>query len=91
MNNLQNIDHKYPLFVTLNPNSDIKKSDIFNSFIYEHPIFDTSAIKAQKELPKIQGINNIYFCGAYHANGFHEDGISSALRVVNLLDVKIPW
>lgn len=91
MNNLQNIDSQYPLFVTLNPNTDIKKSDIFDSFIYEHPIFDSAAIKAQKELPNIQGINNIYFCGAYHANGFHEDGISSALRVVKSLGVKIPW
>jgi len=91
MNNLQNIDKSFPLFVTLNPNSTIKNSDIFESIVYEHPIFDKSAIEMQKKVKQVQGINNIYICGAYLGNGFHEDGISSALNVVNMLGVKAPW
>ena len=91
MNNLQNIDKSFPLFVTLNPNALINKSDIFASYVYEHPTFDEVAIRAQKNSKQVQGIDDIYFCGAYVANGFHEDGIASALNVVNMLNIKAPW
>ncbi len=91
MNLLQNIDHNYPLFVTLNPGREIRSQDIFKSFEYHHPLFDQNAVKAQKNLPEIQGIDDIYFCGAYHNYGFHEDGLKSAIDVANLLNVKAPW
>ena len=91
MNNLQNIDHKYPLFVTLNPISDIDKQLIFGEYEYEHPIFDADAIKAQESLEKIQGKRNIWFCGAWAQYGFHEDGLKSALSVAKALGVKAPW
>ncbi len=91
MNNLQNIDKSFPLFVTLNPNQKINQSDIFADIVYEHPIFDKKAIIAQRNSKKAQGINNIYFCGAYMANGFHEDGINSGLYVSNILGSKAPW
>lgn len=91
MNNLQNIDGNYPLFVTLNPNIQINPQDIFASYQYEHPVFDEQAIIAQKQLNKIQGLENIYFCGAYQNFGFHEDGFNSALAVLNKLQVYLPW
>ncbi len=91
MNNLQNIDHSYPLFVTLNPNIEIDAKNIFAKFEYEHPIFDAKAVKAQARIDEIQGQDNIYFCGAYQSFGFHEDGISSALRVLNKMQIKAPW
>jgi predicted NAD/FAD-binding protein len=91
MNNLQNIDHSYPLFVTLNPNIEIDAKNIFAKFEYEHPIFDAKAIKAQARIDEIQGQDDIYFCGAYQSFGFHEDGISSALRVLNKMQIKAPW
>jgi hypothetical protein len=91
MNNLQNIDNSYPLFVTLNPNIEIKKSDIFAQFEYNHPIFDEKAVKAQSQIDQIQGIDNIYFCGAYQSYGFHEDGIASGIRLLNKMNIKTPW
>ncbi|MFZ9469471.1 MAG: NAD(P)/FAD-dependent oxidoreductase [Rickettsiales bacterium] len=91
MNNLQNIDHKYPLFVSLNPKQEIAKEDIFHQKIFEHPVFDSEAIKAQSRIQEIQGMSEIYFCGAYQSYGFHEDGISSALRILNQLYIKAPW
>lgn len=91
MNNLQNIDNSYPLFVTLNPNIEIKKSDIFAQFEYNHPIFDEKAVKAQSQVDQIQGIDNIYFCGAYQSYGFHEDGIASGIRLLNKMNIKTPW
>lgn len=91
MNNLQNIDNTHPLFVTLNPNSAINSKDIFAEFEYEHPIFDAKAVEAQKNFDEIQGVNNLYFCGAYQSFGFHEDGIASSIRVLNKMNIKTPW
>lgn len=91
MNNLQNIDHKYPLFVTLNPNQKIAQDKIFAQFNYEHPIFDSDAVAAQNRIESIQGLDRIYFCGAYQKYGFHEDGISSAIKVINKLGISAPW
>lgn len=91
MNNLQNIDHKYPLFVTLNPNQKIAEDKIFAKFNYEHPIFDSAAVAAQERIEQIQGTDQIYFCGAYQKYGFHEDGIASAIRAINKIGIKAPW
>lgn len=91
MNNLQGIDNKYPLFVTLNPNQEIAEQDIFAQYQYHHPIFDEKTIIAQQRFDEIQGLNNLYFCGAYRYFGFHEDGFNSALQVINKLEVKLPW
>ncbi|MBM3590721.1 MAG: hypothetical protein FJX30_05070 [Alphaproteobacteria bacterium] len=91
MNNLQNIDNSYPLFVTLNPNSAINPQDIFAKFEYEHPIFNAKAVEAQEHFNEIQGVDNLYFCGAYQSFGFHEDGLSSSIRVLNKMNIKTPW
>jgi predicted NAD/FAD-binding protein len=91
MNNLQNINQDLPLFVTLNPNQNIKDSDIFATINYQHPIFDAKALAMQQQIKKVQGQNNIYFCGAYQAYGFHEDGVLSALNLINQLNVYAPW
>ena len=82
MNSLQDIDKKYPIFVSLNPENYIDNDKVFNKHILEHPIFDMSARKAQKQMPSIQGINNSFFCGAYNKYGFHEDGVVSSIEVV---------
>ena len=58
---------------------------------YEHPMFNQLAIDAQKEIPFIQGIDNIYHCGAWTRYGFHEDGILSAVKVAELFDIQTPW
>ena len=91
MNNLQNIDHKFPLFVTLNPNQEIDSNKIFARFVYEHPVFDSTAVAAQERIPKIQGTDRLYFCGAYQKYGFHEDGISSALSAINKMGMRASW
>ena len=91
MNNLQNISDEFPLFVTLNPISKIKDELTFEKHNYTHPIFDMEAIEAQEKLPEIQGKRGVYFCGAYFRYGFHEDGLLSALNVVNQFGIKAKW
>ncbi|MBP7709463.1 MAG: FAD-dependent oxidoreductase [Rickettsiales bacterium] len=91
MNNLQAIEHKFPLFVTLNPIEEVDPAKVFGTFKYEHPIFDFDAIAAQEEIKTIQGKRNIWFAGAWLKYGFHEDGISSAIELANKFEVRAPW
>lgn len=85
MNSLQDIDKKYPIFVSLNPEEQIKEDKIFNKHILEHPLFDMTARNAQNLMPLIQGKNNSFFCGAYNKYGFHEDGVVSSIKAVEKL------
>jgi uncharacterized protein len=91
MNLLQNIDPAYPLFVTLNPHRPITAEHIFDEHVFEHPIYSPESVAAQKRLPEIQGRQNTWFCGAHWRNGFHEDGLASAVAVADAFHVEIPW
>jgi predicted NAD/FAD-binding protein len=92
MNLLQNIDKKFPIFVTLNPEEDsINKNLIFKEMSYEHPILDGNALKGQSKLETIQGQNNLWFAGAWTKYGFHEDGITSGLNIAEKLGSDSPW
>jgi predicted NAD/FAD-binding protein len=91
MNRLQSIDKNKPLFVTLNPNTKPKDELIFDQTTFEHPIYDGGMIAGQKAMQSIQGKNKVWFCGAYHHNGFHEDGLRSAVEVAQMMGVSLPW
>ncbi|WP_025900157.1 NAD(P)/FAD-dependent oxidoreductase [Sneathiella glossodoripedis] len=92
MNRLHRLDASKDYFVTLNPASPPAEGSVVRSFPYEHPLFDRDAIAAQQDLWKLQGQENMWFCGSYFGYGFHEDGIQSGLAVAELLgDLKRPW
>jgi predicted NAD/FAD-binding protein len=92
MNELQHLETKTNLFVTLNPTRNIHPKAIIKSFDYMHPVFDSNSIEAQKELWQLQGKNRTWFCGAYFGYGFHEDGIQSGLAVAEQLGGEArPW
>jgi len=91
MNRLQGIDRSFPLFVTLNPQSKVADSNIYDRHVFHHPVFDAPAISAQRDIAGMQGQNNTWFCGAYLRHGFHEDGLHSALKVVEQLGCAPAW
>jgi predicted NAD/FAD-binding protein len=91
MNLLQNIDNNYPLFVTLNPLHPIKPEHIFDEHEFEHPVYSMDALHAQQKITAIQGTRNTWFCGAHLRNGFHEDGLSSAVTVAEKMRATVPW
>ena len=91
MNMLQGLDPRSPLFVTLNPIVEPLPSLKIREFIYDHPMFDSAAVRAQGELWRIQGVRNTWFCGAYCGYGFHEDGLSAGLAVAEALGARRPW
>tara|TARA_R110002095_G_scaffold174155_4_gene151597 strand:+ start:910 stop:2208 length:1299 start_codon:yes stop_codon:yes gene_type:complete len=91
MNKLQGIDENKPLFISLNSVRLPEDHLIFDVFEYDHPQYDSSALAAQKMLDRIQGVNRTWFCGAWTGYGFHEDGLTSGLRVAEKLGGVIPW
>ena len=91
MNNLQELNCDSPIILTLNPGRMPQKDLIFDIHAFSHPIFDEKAIMAQKKISHIQGIDGIWFCGAYQHYGFHESGLLSAMNVAKAFGVEIPW
>jgi len=85
MNILQGIEAPETFCVTLNDTVSINPHKILGQFCYEHPVFSLEAMAAQARWSDINGVNKTWFCGAYWHNGFHEDGVVSALRVANAL------
>ena len=81
MNILQSLSSSKTFCVTLNQTDRINPKKIIKRITYHHPIFTTDSIQAQRRKKIINGENNSYFCGAYWRNGFHEDGVVSALEV----------
>ncbi|MCF4996963.1 FAD-dependent oxidoreductase [Pseudomonas syringae] len=81
MNILQGIRSDTTFCVSLNQSAGISPSKVLAKYTYAHPQFSLEAVAAQKCWAQIDGEQNTHFCGAYWANGFHEDGVVSALRV----------
>ncbi len=91
MNNLQNLGTDVPVIVTLNPSTMPDEACILDKHRFDHPVFDEQAVQAQENIMQIQGKSGLWFCGAYQRNGFHEDGLWSAVRVVRSMGVEVPW
>ena len=81
MNILQGLETKQDLCVTLNQTQRIDPKHILRQFTYSHPVFSLESIAAQNQRDTICGSRLTHFCGAYWYNGFHEDGVKSALDV----------
>lgn len=85
MNSLQPIPADDPHFVTLNTTRDIPDEKIHDRVTLRHPVYDTAAFEAQHRVAGFNGARNTWFCGAWMRNGFHEDGLASAVEVVQRL------
>ena len=81
MNILQSLKSDRTFCVSLNSGNLVDESKVIKELSYDHPLFTTSSINAQSRKHEISGKNNTYYCGAYWRNGFHEDGVMSALDV----------
>ncbi|MEN9982059.1 MAG: hypothetical protein RJB10_418 [Pseudomonadota bacterium] len=91
INKLQPIPFEQPVVVSLNPTKPIASHHVLGTFDYAHPVFDLVAIKAQADIPALQGLQNTYFCGAWTGYGFHEDGLKSGLAAAKQLIENSQW
>ena len=89
MNILQRLTKQQNYLVTLN--HEVDESQVIKRIDYSHPVFNNEMIAAQAQWSSISGNSSLHthFCGAYWFNGFHEDGVRSALRVCQALGCDI--
>jgi len=83
MNILQRLLSRTPFLVTLNMTHAIDPAKIIKRLSYQHPMFTPAGVAAQQRQGEINGAERTYYCGAYWRNGFHEDGVVSALNAIN--------
>ncbi|GAA0674547.1 NAD(P)/FAD-dependent oxidoreductase [Rheinheimera tangshanensis] len=88
MNILQGIEAPVTFVVTLNHSNAIDQNKILKRFQYAHPVFNHCTIAAQQRRGEINGVNHSWFCGAYWYNGFHEDGVRSAVDIARAMGVE---
>ncbi len=82
MNILQGLSSREPLLVTLNHTAQIHPAKIIKRLSYDHPVYTTDGAAAQLRHHEVSGVNRTGYCGAYWRNGFHEDGVWSALQAL---------
>ncbi|MDC8805293.1 FAD-dependent oxidoreductase [Halomonas pacifica] len=86
MNILQRLEAPHTFCVTLNDTASIDPTKILGRYRYAHPQFTLAGEAAKARHAEISGPErHTHFCGAYWRNGFHEDGVWSALRVAEAL------
>ena len=82
MNILQRLDSPTPFLVTLNRSDEIDPARVISRTTYHHPLFTPASVAAQARQGEINR-NRTFYCGAYWRNGFHEDGVTSALAALS--------
>ncbi|MCJ8168093.1 NAD(P)/FAD-dependent oxidoreductase [Atopomonas sediminilitoris] len=89
MNILQGINAEHTFCVSLNQTALIDPHSILGRYRYAHPQFSLAGMAAQARWQELLGAQHSYYCGAYWANGFHEDGVVSALRVAQAFGERL--
>ncbi len=82
MNILQGLESKEHLLVTLNHTDAIDPAKVIKRIDYMHPLYTLKGAAAQARHAEISGVNRTGYAGAYWRNGFHEDGVVSALAAL---------
>lgn len=89
MNILQGIEAPETFCVSLNQGEFIDPQQVLARFTYAHPQYSLEAVAAQARADELLGAHHSYYCGAYWGNGFHEDGVVSALRVAQAFGERL--
>jgi uncharacterized protein len=85
LNRLQPLPTPQPVIVSLNPTRAIGPREVIGEYDYAHPVFDLAAIRAQAQVPALQGQQHTFFAGAWMGYGFHEDGLKAGLQAARAL------
>jgi predicted NAD/FAD-binding protein len=88
MNILQGLRTRKEYLVTLNNDRHIDSRKIIRRIGYEHPVYSQEAVQAQSRQPDIN-CDRTFYCGAYWRNGFHEDGVVSALNALQQFEERL--
>ena len=92
MNSLQQVPPGTPTVMeTLNRDRQPAEGSVLAELSFQHPMYSHAAIAAQEGVPAIQGVDRIWYAGAWTRYGFHEDGLLSGVRVAEALGASVPW
>ena len=89
MNTLQGLDCRQQYFVTLNHAGAIADDAVIYRTEYDHPVYSLESVVAQARHRELNTGNLTSYCGAYWRNGFHEDGVFSALQAVGHFEEEL--
>lgn len=89
LNRLQALKSNEQFCVTLNLTDRIDPGRIIQRIAYSHPVYTPRGVAAQRRVKEISGRARTHFCGAYWGWGFHEDGVTSGLRVAQALGGRL--
>jgi uncharacterized protein len=88
MNILQHLRSQHVFNVTLNGEGLINPRKVIGRYAFEHPVFTVRRKVAQSRRSDILTAHRSSYCGAYWGNGFHEDGVASAMAVCQTLNSR---
>jgi len=88
MNLLQGLQCREQYCVTLNDDRRIDPARIIRRIRYQHPVYSREAVAAQARHSDLNR-DRTFFCGAYWRNGFHEDGVVSALDAIGHFEERL--
>jgi uncharacterized protein len=88
MNILQHLPSRHVFNVTLNGEQFVDPGKVLGRYTFEHPVFTLRRKAAQSRWPEIQTARRSSYCGAYWGNGFHEDGVASAMVICRALNCQ---
>jgi predicted NAD/FAD-binding protein len=94
MNSLQGVSENKDYFVSLNSHDRIEPTKLLKVIDYEHPLFNTATVAAQRELPKLNRLSpdqTTFYAGAWFKYGFHEDGFTSGLECARAVTGEAIW
>jgi predicted NAD/FAD-binding protein len=90
LNRLQRLTGDEQFLVTLNLVERIDPRFVLKRIPYAHPMYTADGAAAQRRVAEISGPEGrTHFCGAYWGWGFHEDGVTSALRVAESFGARL--
>ncbi len=90
MNLLQGIESETQFVVTLNASDRVDPAKVLRKLDYAHPQYDLAGATARARRDEINGVDRIWYCGAYWGHGFHEDGLRSGVEVARGLGSDWP-
>lgn len=88
VNRLQSLPGPATFCVSLNDPAPSPET-VLAEMEYDHPVLDATATRAQVELRRLSGERRTFYAGAHLRNGFHEDGLMSALKVAEAFGCRL--
>jgi len=89
MNILQGLGTQRHYCVTLNQRQQIPAERIVADLLYTHPTYTFDSMATQRDLPSLNGRRNTFFCGGYFGWGFHEDAVTSGVKVARAFGLEL--